>query len=260
MNKKVFILSAPLSDRGSDFYNGINIDDESYKYFFKSATAGAFFQRDIIPMENYSWEKMCETFNNNPCDYAVIVYTGHGFTDKNSKLAHFNINEREVKSIKEISGKVRAKKQLLIIDSCRTIIEKERFYNAMGDPFLYDFPSNLTIAEARILHNDFILAAQEGIQVIYSCDKGEQSSMDYEGSYFTRSLLNSVGSWATEMKRGSILLGVGAYRISNTYLKMTYGKRVHGLQNPKIFFTNPGANFPFAVRKGSELAVWGNMF
>ncbi len=251
MRRKVFIVGSPLSYEVKAFYNGVKADVQNFYNFFKSPTGGAFSEYEIECIENPNIYQLRNLLQVNPTDFSIFVFSGHGYYEGKSGNTVFNINSYQTSSVLDIVKLTKSPRQFIITDTCRKVHQEERFLGSIGDITTHiDFPSNLSHDQARRLHINALGRMGTGIQILYSCSKGELSSISYDGSDFSKSLLTSTRNWATYVQRGSILLGQGAHRFSNIYLK----KRLYNdRQNPRLFTTHNDGNFPFAVRYGEEL-------
>ncbi len=251
MTKKVFLIGSPLSNSPRAFVSGVNIDIQNYYNFFRSSTGGAYYDSEIIYLENPTWSQMKQTFAKNPSEHATFVFSGHGFTGTNSNRTFLNINSKEKISITDISNNIYSSKQLIITDSCRTYVNEEEigWLNFTGPevPTL-DFPSYLDFHKARVIFNNALARTLNGVQIIYSCSAGEESQITSTGSHFSKSLLTSIKAWSLKIEEKSVLLGKGAQYLSNSIIKK-YNRK----QNPKIYLTQDQANYPFALRLGTEL-------
>jgi hypothetical protein len=250
MIRKVFLIGSPLSYEQQIFVEGVKTDIQNYCNYYMSPTGGAYTEQEIIYLENPSMSLIRGTLAVNPAHFATFIFSGHGAVGVDSKNTYLDINSYERVALIDIIKLIRAERQQIITDSCRNFIE-ESGHLGFGGPSLsnvMDFPSNLSPQRARRLWEAAMERTKPGIQALYSCSNGESSILTSQGSYYANSLLSSVRDWSLKIEPMSILLGVGAHKLSRSEIKNITSK-----QTPKTYRTDLKANFPFAIRYGSEL-------
>ena len=245
MTRNVFIIAAPLSPEQEPFYHGVKRDVKNFYNYFRSPMGGGFYPNEIKMLENTDWPSLVVKMLLNRVDYSIVVFSGHGFAGIPSCLTKLKINEKNTVSVLDIAKVNPAQKQLFIVDACRNYFsEKPKSSNEKSAlEKNLDFSSDLDIVSARTAFEKVAGHANDGLQVIYSCAPNESSKISENGSYFSKSLLESVKDWAEYRDVNNVLLGVGAHKMAKNYLRgITRG------QTPQIEF-NKGANFPFAVKQ-----------
>jgi hypothetical protein len=248
MTRNVFIIAAPLSPEQAPFYNGVKRDVSNFYNYFRSPMGGAFYPGEIHILENPDWPSLVVKMLLNRADYSIVVFSGHGYAGIPCCLTKLKINERVSRSALDIARVNPAKKQLFIVDSCRNYFTEKSnqtdLENSLEETMV--FTSELDVMSARHAFEVGIRKAKEGLQVIYSCSPNEPSKISESGSYFSKSLFESVMNWAGNRDVNDILLGSGAHKMATNYLR-GFTRR----QTPHIEFNN-GANFPFAVKKSAK--------
>lgn len=249
MNRKVFLIGAPLSYESPEFVTGVNTDIENYYNFFKSPTGGGFNEDEIICLENPSFSMIRGVLALNRCSFATLVFSGHGGIGINSQNTFLSINSYETVALIDIIKLIRSERKFIITDTCRNYIkEKEHFGFGGPEAKIMDFPSNLSIERARRLFDIALENTEPGVQILYSCSDRESSHLTPDGSYFTNAMLSAIREWSLKIEDKSILLGVGAHNFSKSNIKHFPKK-----QTPTTYKTSVKSNFPFAIRRGSEL-------
>lgn len=249
MKRNVIIIGSPLNDTNSVFYSGVEKDIENYYAFFTSPTGGAFTGYELSTMINPSKQDLIDCLNSESefNEFTTVVFTGHGFEmNGNTTL---NINAYESISLKEIIQNIQSGRKSIITDTCRVYPRTERYSHLMGDPQPISFRSNLTFYDARSIFDNGLKKTSPGLQILYSCKSGEPSGISQDGSYFSNALLGGIKNWSSKVERYSVLLGEGAYKCSKFHLE----RNPIANQTPKRGYSNERANYPFAVRLGSEL-------
>lgn len=249
MKRRAIIIGAPLYRGNDPFSAGVKNDMIDYYNFFTSATGGAYYEEEIVFLENPSLNEL-KTLKRTFKDFSVIAFSGHGSHNIFNNESILTINKSETISISELVKSVYSPRQLIIVDSCRNFVSLGGQHNFIGDIETgIHFPSNINFQTARNIYDNYLRQTSFGAQVIYSCAPGEFSRATYEGSYFSKSLLQSVKNWSSVIENKSILTTSGAFRFASNRLS-----RITNKQHPGLVTTNKvSKNFPFAIRLGTEL-------
>ena len=251
MTRHFFIIGAPLSYEQPTFYNGVKSDIINFYNYSRSFTGGAFRPDEVSVFENPTLRDLEIAFRRVVADYIVVVFTGHGYIQRETVQVTFNINSYQVMTLERMIRQLRAPKKLIIADACRNYVESNKYYNFIGDAgaSYMNFPSYLLERRARTLYDQGISMTDSGIQVLFSASPGQSSTLSEDGSYYSKSLLQSIKNWSLEIEQGSILLGKGAHTFASRYLHQYYSTQ----QQPQYKWSQGTANYPFAVRLGSEM-------
>jgi hypothetical protein len=251
MTRHFFVIGAPLSYEQPTFFNGVKSDIINFYNYARSFTGGAYRTNEVTVFENPTLRDLEIAFRRTVADYIVVVFSGHGYIQKETVQATFNINSYQVLTLERLILQLRAPKKLIIADSCRNYVESSKHYNFIGDAGVsyMKFPSYLLERRARTLYDQGIGMTQSGIQILFSASPGQSSTLAEDGSYYSKSLLQSVKNWSLEINQGSILLGKGAHIYASSYMQQYYSTK----QQPQYKWSQGIANYPFAVRLGSEM-------
>lgn len=184
--------SHPDTPKAGKYLEGVKTDIENIRGFLTSSIGGSWKEDEIktFPANpNYDkvspFLKTCESV-----DFAFVYFSGHGYTDKDEK-ARVLFNQKEAPFvIKDIAN--RAKRQVTIIDACRSFPE---YIGFDGETLLegISFP-NPNPEFARILFDNYTLKLPSTRVLLCATSKG-LNSMDYGKNYgglFSSSLLSVV--------------------------------------------------------------------
>ncbi|WP_100074656.1 hypothetical protein [Chryseobacterium camelliae] len=223
--------------------NSFNFYLNYYYNYFRGNSGGAYDEDEIIIYEQPKSAELKSLTKNFISDYAVIVLIGHGATTNENQA--FQINKDEI--IKAGQLELNIEKQLIIVESCRDILNKV-FQIDLNDrlpKFEYGgiirAPINRDIAKE--LYNDRILKCNNGVTVCFACSKGG-SAWNY---YFSFSLLQAAFNWHLSSQNHFQTLGICALmEFVKTNVQGLTKKEIDKEQNPEIIGTE---DFPFAVSK-----------
>ena len=217
---------------------------EYYKSFFYNNAGGAYEENEIEIFEDISANELKSYFASNILDYVVVVFLGHGATQDDYQL--FKLNETEI--IKPGQIEINSNKQLIILESCRSISpskihtielsDKNPTYKE-GGKFYYP----ICRQSARTSYDDQIEQCNDGQVIFFACSKGE-TAKDF---YFSRCLIQYAFNWHLDWRNCRKTLKIteldNKIPICVNHLAMEYA---HEAQNPQII---GNIAFPFAVNK-----------
>jgi hypothetical protein len=177
----------------------------------------------------------------------LVYFSGHGQQDLNeTKIA---INDTESISISQLISLINAPKALIIIDSCRKIIDED--YSSFSGPEYLSFKSLLDQPNTRDRYMQIISESTNGIAIAYSCSVGEISNETELGGYCTYSLLKETLQWHESQNKEGVLSINDAHDLAHEELKF----KTNFQQNPQIRTLNAQTeklNFPFALKTNSH--------
>lgn len=184
--------SHPNTPKAGKYLEGVKTDIENIYGFLTSSIGGSWKSNEIKTFSyNPSFKKVspflkaCENV-----DFAFVYFSGHGFTDENDN-ARVQFNEKQVPFvIKHLAN--RAKRQITIIDACRSYPE---FIGFDGEILLegINFP-NPKPEFARAVFDTYVAKLPSSRVLLFATSKGNYS-MHYGSNYgglFSSSLLSVV--------------------------------------------------------------------
>lgn len=243
MIRKAILIGAPGIKNTNNFLEGVEIDLNHFELFLKSCIGGSWESEEITRLNNSSFEDFVSQFENTNCDYLLVYFSGHGnHLLKESRIA---INQEDVISITQLIALINSKKGLIILDSCREVVD-ETFSNFSGTEYL-SFPSSESAYNSSNKFKQSIENCNEGLIIAYSCAVGERANENNLGGVYTYSLLNSALNWSASEADEEILGINQASELSNDFIK------IHSLnkQTPQVRNTrqnDKSFNFPFAIK------------
>ncbi|TND10164.1 MAG: Caspase domain protein [Bacteroidetes bacterium] len=249
ISKKAIIIAAPLTSRKQGYAPGVHVDAVNWRNYFLSATGGGFYEWEIITLINPTLQELIGALRSEWTDYATVVFSGHGSFSKkaSSTMLMINTSGQQI-ALSSLMGY--SSKELFIVNCCRNI-QRDNFIGFLGDPqpeYML-FPSRITRAEGRRLHESKLEELPDGREVIFSAKIGESSWTGPKGSDFCNAILSMARNWATFYEPKSFLMINGARKYAEYWLRKNIGKK----QTPEIQQTSPRPNFPFAMRYGEEI-------
>lgn len=184
----------------SDGLAGVKLDLNNFSKFLVSDYGGCWMASEINVLMNPTRQELLSTIDlmkvGRP-DYVFLVYSGHGGYAKGNVLEINSrgerVNESELRNI--------AKRQLLIYDCCRNVIQQPiSEYRAFAKAeSLPDSRQHL-----RLLWEGRIMMAIEQQASLYACSVGESSYDTNEGGIYSNCFLDSINPGVEKYKLVSI--------------------------------------------------------
>ena len=235
--------SHPNTTNAGIYLEGVKTDIENIYGFLSSSIGGSWRKEEIkvfCPNPTYSevesYLKSCEDV-----DFAFVYFSGHGYTDNQEKPRVVFNQKEEPFVIEDLAN--RAKRQITIIDACRTYPE---YIGFDGITLLesIDFP-NPNPVSARASYEKHILKIPATRVLLFATSKGSVS-MDYGSKYgglFSSSLLSVMkNKYKAENKEIFNIAEVFKTAKINT-------QKNKAKQRPEIYISDDNAlSLPFAVK------------
>ena len=189
--RKAIIICGTYREGHENFLPGTQQDAKFLKKFLMSDLGGDWTNEEIKIYTNPTEEEIL-TINEIQCDYSIVVFTGHGFTNDENEELYFDINDI---GYHNKYFKTQALKQTLIYDCCRSYFTPEANYTLFESmekiAFVKDSTSNI-----RELYDSYIKNAEPGKIYLYSVVEGLAANIHPKrGSDFIFSLLNGALNW-----------------------------------------------------------------
>lgn len=246
--RRAILLGVPKKDDSTDLKLGIKADINYFKYFLTNNIGGAWNEKNEILTDTYTtmvrFKAILDETNKIKPDYLILFFSGHGCIYKDDIKQYIKLLD-EMISISSLKNKLLCKKILIIIDACRTIIERKELLKEAKKIELIIPEKILKISKSvtRTSFNLRIIESDEGIITIYSSDFNEESFANYTGSNFIKILLDSSINWGESETFGHVLDIYNAfYRAKKLY------KSIFDKQNPQITSNKRNKWFPFAIK------------
>lgn len=234
MIRKALIIYC--NNTASGDLRGPSIDNLLYREYLKSSLGGMWLDSEIISLPNPTIQELNETLKScyQNADYTFTIFTGHGFVDKNH-MQYFEIKGSNVPLTCVLNH---AKRQTLIIDSCRGI---ESLAEALSDEFS---EKRFKDIDTRKIFENNILDCEEGCTFMYSSDINQSSSDSKEGGAYLSSLLKACLRWDSNYNQSIYRLNQ-AHLDAKVILKYRFPT---SLQTPIIMPEKRKNYFPLAVK------------
>jgi hypothetical protein len=178
MKKKVLLIG---NNRG---LNGVQIDLNSYRDFFKSQVGGKWNSDEIISTMNprkSELEAMIDKLKKESLDYLIVIFSGHGGLERETVLELNSYGEE----IEESKLKYIASRQVNIFDCCRSVSE--------STSAIFESKSlNFSEFNLREKYEKRIMQAIPQQISLYSCAENETSNDTPTGGIYTQCLLKAA--------------------------------------------------------------------
>ena len=241
MTRKAILIGSP----GTPYLAGVEVDLINMKNFLSSANGGSWnLDTEIVEFNlnpTYS-EIEPHLINLQYCDFALVYYSGHGFTD-NDNQGQINLNTTEIVPVMNLAN--RCNKQITIIDACRGYPKQ---LNAIGSikPSPISF-ENINPEYAKALFENYLNHCPNGKVLLYASQLGQNASDTNNGGYFSTNLLLTTKKIAKKAPKPVVKI---IEVFNQTYLET---KNRH---QPEIVCTdNSALNLPFAVNSNIQIPV-----
>lgn len=169
----------------SNYLPGVIHDINNFYNFLISHKGGSWKKEEIYVLINENAQNILEVINQLPySDYRILYFSGHGFTQNKNQF--ICLDEYNDVKINELINK--SDRELIIIDSCRSLISPE----LGGDIFFEEIQKsiiNSKIQNARIIFDDAINKSEKGSIIVNSTSLGEAAHDTGTGGVFTKNLL-----------------------------------------------------------------------
>ena len=239
MNRKVVIIkgfSTSDAELDTDRYYA-----KQYFNFFVSNSGGAYFEEEILYLEDITTKEFHELENLQNFDYLIFVLIGHGATQNNNQL--FQLNENEI--IKAGQFETNTKKNLFILEICRT--KTDNVYTVDLTQKIPKFEQGGILRKpigrekARQIYNELI--NRSIIIICYACSKNEVA-INY---YFSFWLIQIAFDWHLENKSNIKVLTISELMSSVSKEVRDFTFKNTGIsQNPQVV---GNTDFPFSISK-----------
>ena len=240
MKKRALLIGAP-GGINSQFLNGVAADLHYMKKHLISPQGGGWRDNEIITLKNATLKQIKSTFNELDADYTIILFSGHGSTDKyRRRLLHLTNGESLVDTF---FLKLHSSRLLVLVDACRVFSPAINGFGTLSDEAYSHFEGNyLQLEYARRVYNNWIRNTSPGKVIIHSTDHLNSALDMGTGGLFTSTLLG----YATNFKPiGKKCSGFDIISIGNK-AALTISKNGYS-QRPTIVHKEGNIKLPFAL-------------
>jgi hypothetical protein len=246
MTRKAIMIGSPGPKNSATYLKGVDTDLHHFINFLKAPIGGSWEDEEIAGFYKNPSENLFELFQSTETDFLLVYFSGHGQQDLNETL--IAINDTESISISQLTSIIQSPKALIIIDSCRKIIDEE--YSSFSGPEYLSFKSLLDQPNTRDRYMQIISESATGTAIAYSCSVGEIINETELGGFYTYSLLKETLQWYESQNNEGILSINEANDLAHHELKF----KTNFKQNPQIRTLNDQTeklNLPFAIKTNS---------
>ena len=242
MKRKILIITNP-GEKGDEHYcNGVYVDADNYKSFFKAPYGGYWSeQTEILHLDKPSKIVVNREINElGLCDFSILIFCGHGFYSSHSDSNIIQLNKDD--RIDSLDLRKAYNKRIIILDSCREVSKEYITDNVIIKAKLFTESlsglSKLHPEQCKKYYNQTIENCKNQLIVSYSCNLNEfAGDSSSKGGYYSSSLLKVARKWVDD-KIDSIdldkdYLTVNFPRLHEDSIPLTV-RLSSGEQNPQI--------------------------
>lgn len=247
MTRKAILIGSPGPKDSERHLKGVDIDLHHFVSFLKSPIGGSWEDNEIASLHKYASGNLIELFQNMTTDFLLVYFSGHGHQEL--KETNIAINDFESISISQLLSLIKAPKALIIIDTCRKVLDEG--YSSFSGPEYLSFNFTSNHPKSSETYKEIISQSKDGIVIAYACSVGEISNDTELGGSYTYSLLATSLQWYESQNSDGVIFMDDVNNFARQYLKSTFQVE----QNPQIRTTNnedETPHFPFALRIASK--------
>lgn len=235
--RQALLIGAP-GGLNSKFLPGVEIDLERTKEFLMSPRGGAWFDSEIIVLDNPNLSTITYAMQGMYADYTITLFSGHGFADTygNRFLSLSDGNYFQDWDLLNQSPR-----QLVLIDACRKVLPAGIYGPPLSEEWYHFDGGESDLQRARKIYDRWIELSESGQVIIHSTKHDTYAYDTKDGGVFTQKLLQVGNGIPTSEKFGfSNIIKTG-----NQVPKLI---RENGFsQQPIITYKNGNINLPFAM-------------
>lgn len=246
MKRKALIIYC--DDTESDPLDSPEWDFKNMKKFLLSDLGGAWYDNEIIPLQNPTWNEieLKQKLYMSNADYCMTIFSGHGWVNRKDKKHYLEIKNGDIGLKHLMSG---AKRETIVIDAC----------SGYGDS-IPDLPTTLSdmILESnnpklhRKIYDDHIQKCGEFSSIIIGASPGQDVRDDEYGGAFINSLIDAANNFNDSNINNNVLDIREIIKKSREILPYNY----YSNQKPYLMGQKSNYYFPFAVKQTKNNKVW----
>ena len=246
--RRAILIAAPGG--GPKPAHGTRVDVAAWQNYLTSPAGGAWNDDEILPpLTHPSKDELDDALASaDGCDYAVVTFSGHGGT-KNIDGEPTTVLQiaPSLPLIPYYELKPRCARILLILDSCRSVLEEEVGVSKMAGRLMEKSIEERLIRQMhRDIYEKIILRTERGTITLFGCDYNEEAddmlSETQYGGLYTHKLIGAGDTWYSSAAKGML----NVYDAHLRAERDTTGQ--NRLQHPKILHGRRLGIFPFAVK------------
>lgn len=217
--------------------SGPSQDNLKFREVLESNLGGGWFSDEIYSLPNPTREEIDRGINEFciNSDYTFIIFSGHGFTNQQRHEQYIEIKDCEI-PISDL--KTNAKRQTIIIDSCRGYAEVSE---SLSDEFFMNLKHTYNTRELFELE---VMKCEEGITCLYSASVNQSSADSEEGGIYILSLIKSIKHWNMHYRNSLKFDLKSCHELAVQFLKQDFKLSI---QEPQIIPEKRRNYFPIAV-------------
>ena len=237
MKRCLIIIGNQGTPSKGNYLPGVSRDVNNYLSFFKSDNGGAWEDDEIIP-KVYDWTSWGLYLNIlqrrlNGLDYAIIVFTGHGYALKNGET-YFELSEGHDVSLSTIKSWFPTQKVLMIADSCQSFVNLYREGGILGEALIQKSFSSRRDYLRNLYNNHIESVPQKAFIFASAVSPGEGANDSSKGGLYSYNML----SMANSIINNTVLSkSVWSIDIIHNMAKTNVEKGRDGQQHPKLTMT-----------------------
>lgn len=172
---------------------GVEIDLVAYKNYLKSNYGGAWEDYEIITLLNKNKAQLkAEISKHTDADFLFMLVAGHGEFRTSVEDTVLCTTDTEYISMKELV--VGCKRQLMIIDVCRNVIDDRAINLAEASLSMekraFDSAVDTIRPQYRKKYIELLSKTSEGVLQYYSCGKNQSAGDKGDGGVYSQNMLN----------------------------------------------------------------------
>lgn len=192
MKRKALLIGMPGIKKPGSIYNAVMHDLKYFKEYLMSNAGGEWDENEIMTeLINPSSFGVIGNIASINADYSLVYFSGHGgeYRSRNQIIeltdGEFGIVHLKTKSLK----------QLIIIDSCRSILDEET-KGIVKKGMLEEYEEKYTfVKNSKFIFNRYLENCENGIILLNAASFESPAGCNQTESFFTSSLIMSGFEW-----------------------------------------------------------------
>lgn len=226
MKRQALIIGSSYPKDHQKHLSGVSEDILNYQKLLLSANGGAWLEKEIIILRDPSLDDILNSLRyQNGADYALTIFTGHGFIDNRENL--LCVNHRQSLNYKGLYSN--AKRHVIIMDACRVDYSYGPTPGLFGLDIEFEHENPIT---ARKIFDAAVARTPHGILAVFSTAANKESQDTEDGGAFTVELMSQTIEWLNTRKGSCFSMG-------RAFLNTREGLRRYEFpQAPQLQFSN----------------------
>lgn len=192
MKRKALLIGMPGTKKPGSIYNAVMHDLKYFKEYLMSNAGGEWDENEIMTeLINPSSFGVIGNIASINADYSLVYFSGHG-GEYRSRNQVIDLSDGEFSIV---NLRTTCSKQLIVIDSCRSIIDEET-KGIVKKGMLEEYEEKYTfVKNSKLIFNRHLENCENGIILLNAATFEHPAGCNQTESFFTSSLVMAGYEW-----------------------------------------------------------------